>query len=218
MTFRIASGYIIPARHHTLVAVRQKRFGIDAALLECLHQDRVGHKLCGPRGYRGFDEYQTFGLDLVANRPHGCFQCGHIGGAGLEVAQVLFDVIALNVHHHTVGQAEDIAVERCGQGLLLDDAALDHWCDFGILCLDRGLTPVQERDLPKTSRTRALTADHEFVRPAGRLIDGVHHDRCHDSTHKTNTHDNDDFLALCTCCIGKVLNALEFGVVISAGR
>src|SRR4029077_814019 len=118
--------------------------------------------LWGARGPRGLVWGQAGELDLLAYGAQRGFERRHLDLAGAHVAEAALRVVALDVHHHAVGELQTIAVEGGGERLLLEDAPADHRVALGVLALPRRHAAVEHRDLPVAPGARPLAADHEL--------------------------------------------------------
>ncbi len=72
------------------------------------------------------------------------FQRIHIGGAGAQIAQILFEIIALHVDDHAIGQGETLGIVSRNQRFFLLNATGDHRRHFRIFRFDRRFAPVQQ--------------------------------------------------------------------------
>ena len=75
---------------------------------------------------------------------------------GPHVAQRFFQVIALHIHHHDVGQFQRLFRIGGDHRLLLLHAAGDQLFHLRILSLDRRFAAVEQWNLPETPRARRV--------------------------------------------------------------
>ena len=132
----------------------------------------------------------------------------------MHIAEVLFCIIALDIHDHTISELKAVVVVGGDKRFFLEHAASNHRLDLRVFCLYRRLTSVKQGNLPIASGTRPLTADDELVRFSGFLIDGIGDDSSHNRTDETDTHYNNDFCPFVACRLYQRLNALKLGAIL----
>ena len=153
------------ARHDALEAVGEQRRRLDAALGEGALENRPRDELGRARRDRRLDEDEAFRPDLLADRAHRRLERRHVGLARAHVAEIVLEVVALDVDDDAVGELQDVAREGRDERLLLLHGALDDLVHLGVLGLDGRDAAVEDGDLPVAPRARPLAADDELARP-----------------------------------------------------
>ena len=90
------------ARHNALETVRQQRFCFYTPLGKGLFHNRQGNELRCPRRHRRFNQGQAIRRHFLADGFYCRFQRAHFHLARSHIAEVVFGIIALDVHNHTV--------------------------------------------------------------------------------------------------------------------
>jgi hypothetical protein len=182
--------------------------------LQTRQKSRIGYVFGGPRRHRGFDQDQAIGFDLFADDLEALLQGRNFGSPLPYVAERLLVVVALDVHHHHIGEGEGLVSKGRCERFLFEDAAADQGGDFGVLRLHRRQTAVEIRDFPVGARRRTLHTDDEFAGPARGAIHRIGDDPGHDRAHEAHSHDHHDFTAQETLLAHQFVEALELVVVI----
>jgi len=160
--------------------MRQERLPVDAALLEGLLENRVGHVFRRPGGDRRLDEDEAVGAHLRPDDPQAVLQRRDVGRSLPAVSQRFLVVVALDIHHDRVGQRQGVVGVRGHQCLLPADTPLNEGGHFGVLRLNGRDPLVEVSDLPEGPRGGALHPDDEFPRLAGFPVRRVRDDSGHD--------------------------------------
>ena len=189
-------GDVILAGHDPLEGVGEQRgFPGDAAALELLLDDGVGHVLGGAGRHRGFDQHHAVGLDLLADDLEALLERLDVGAALAHVAEGVLVVVALHVHDHHVGKLEHVVGVGGDQGLFVLDAALDHPRHLGVVGIHRRHPLVEVGDLPERARRGPLHADDELAGGSGLAVDRIGHHTGHDRADEAHPHDDHDLAA-----------------------
>ena len=130
-------GDVLLAGHNPLEAVGQQRLSGNPPFFKGFFHKGIGDVFSGSRRHGGLDQDHGPGWDLLPDDPKAILQCPDLGVPALDVAQFLLQEVALDIHHHHIGQGQGFHGVGGGEGLFFQHAASDQEVHLRVFGLDR---------------------------------------------------------------------------------